>query len=80
MPRLFTALTCAALATLASAAAAPLPAPSTLSVEKAIETVACVGDRRNYRNFNHCWSVNIRRATPRAVSSYCSRICTAARK
>jgi hypothetical protein len=77
MLRLFTALTCAALATLGSAAAAPLP---TLSVEKAIETVACVGDRRNYRNFNHCWSVNIRRATPRAVSSYCSRICTAARK
>jgi hypothetical protein len=76
MPKLFIALLCATLATLGSAAALPLPAPGTLSIEKAVEPVACVGFRRNYRNFNHCWAVNIKRSTPRFASSYCSKICS----
>jgi hypothetical protein len=76
MPKLFMALLCATLATLGSAAALPLPTPGTLSIEKAAEPVACVGHRRNYRNFNHCWAVNIKRSTPRFASSYCSKICS----
>jgi hypothetical protein len=75
MPKLFTAVLCATLATLGSAAALPLPAPGNPSIEKAVQPVRCVGHRRNYRNFNHCWSYNIKRSTPRFASSYCSKIC-----
>ena len=48
-------------------------------VSTLVEPVACVGDRRKYRNFNHCWSVNIRRASAGATSRYCSRICGSGR-
>jgi hypothetical protein len=76
MPKLFMALLCGTLATLGPAAALPLPAPDTLSIERAVEPVVCVGDRRNFRSFNHCWRVTIKRSTPRVASSYCSRICS----
>lgn len=76
MPKLFLALLCGTLATLGSAAAVPVPAPGTLWIEKAVEPVVCVGDRRNYRSFNHCWRVNIKRSPPGVASRYCSRICS----
>jgi hypothetical protein len=49
------------------------------AVSTAVEPVACVGDRRTYRDFNHCWSVNIKRSSAGATSRYCSRICGAGR-
>jgi hypothetical protein len=44
-------------------------------ISKAAEPVACVGDRRSYRNFNHCWEVVSRSARPDVASKYCSKIC-----
>lgn len=32
----------------------------------------CIGSRRDYRDFNHCWH---RRAKTRRGIAYCSRIC-----
>jgi hypothetical protein len=48
-------------------------------VSTAVVPVVCVGDRRKYRDFNHCWSVNIKRASAGATSRYCSRICGSGR-
>ena len=71
---------CAALA-VAFLALGPPVAPSAMqrpdrpAIEPVAQQVVCVGDRRSYRSFNHCWAVNIRRSRPNAVSRYCSRIC-----
>ena len=56
-------------------AAAPSAMPKSVgpSVESPVQPVACVGYRRNYRSFNHCWRVN-GRIHPRNAT-YCSRIC-----
>ena len=57
------------------------PAPSAMprigqgSVSSLVERVVCVGDRRDYRDFNHCWRVNNRRIRVSAAVKYCSRIC-----
>ena len=45
------------------------------SVSTLVEAVVCVGDRRDYRDFNHCWRVNNRRVRTSAAVRYCSRIC-----
>jgi hypothetical protein len=75
MRKIITALLCATLATLGAAAALSMPTTHKPLIAKAAEPVVCVGDRRNYRDFSHCWAVNIKRLTPRVASQYCSRIC-----
>jgi hypothetical protein len=45
------------------------------SIDKLVQPARCVGNRRAYRSFNHCWRVNGRR-DPRSAG-YCSRICPA---
>jgi hypothetical protein len=44
------------------------------SVVSHVEPVVCVGDRRNYRNFDHCMQV-LGSVNRYRVASYCSRIC-----
>jgi hypothetical protein len=58
-----------------SIAAAPsaMPRTDTPTVENLVQQVICVGNRRTYRSFNHCWRVN-GRLHPRNAN-YCSRIC-----
>jgi hypothetical protein len=56
-----------------SAAPSAMQRPDRPSVESLAQPVVCVGNRRNYRNFNHCWRVN-GRLHPRNAT-YCSRIC-----
>jgi len=46
------------------------------SIDSPVQSVVCVGNRRNYRNFNHCWAVNGTRGSWNA--RYCSRICPTA--
>jgi hypothetical protein len=72
------ALLCAALAmafvavgSQASSAMQRIVGPS---VSKLAEPVRCIGDRRNYRNFNHCWRVNSHKGNV-WPARYCSRIC-----
>lgn len=71
-------LLCAALAAalLGGGGAAPsaMPKFAKPSVESPVQPVVCVGNRRNYRNFNHCWRVNSRRNI-RWAQNYCGRIC-----
>jgi hypothetical protein len=76
MLRMLKVLPLATMAMLGAAAWAPLPKADTALITRVVDPVTCYGDRRNYRNFNHCWAVNIRRSTPSAVSRYCSRICS----
>jgi hypothetical protein len=59
---------------LSAAAQAPLLKLDRRSFESPVQSVACVGDRRTYRSFTHCWRVN-RKLTPRVASAHCSRIC-----
>jgi hypothetical protein len=72
MRKVVAALLWATLATLGAAAALPLPKTHKLLIEKAVEPVGCVGNRRNYRDFNHCWRMRGRRSHR---ANYCSRIC-----
>jgi hypothetical protein len=62
------------MGTAAQSAMPKLGGPAT--VGSLVQSVVCVGNRRNYRNFNHCWRVNARR-NPRNAN-YCSRICPTA--
>jgi hypothetical protein len=73
-------LLCVALASaflgMGTAAQSAVLTPDRPSIEKLVQQAVCVGNRRNYRNFDHCWRVNGRRS-----ANYCSRICpTAGRK
>ena len=65
---------CAVFATasigLGSSAQSAMPKIDRPSVEKIVEQVVCIGNRRNYRNFNHCIRVLGSRRT-----NYCGRIC-----
>ncbi|MBX9590671.1 MAG: hypothetical protein K2X43_15290 [Hyphomonadaceae bacterium] len=65
-----------AMAVLVIDAQAPsaLPKADHPSASPLVERVICVGNRRNYRNFNHCWRVNSRRVGSGNIR-YCSRIC-----
>jgi hypothetical protein len=73
-------LLCAAFATafmglgmgLSAAAPSAMQKPDRPSVENLAQPVVCVGDRRNYANFNHCWAY---RGTRHRRANYCSRIC-----
>jgi hypothetical protein len=62
------------LLALSAAAQAPLLQLDRPSVESPVQSTICVGNRRSYRSFTHCWRVN-RKLTPRVASAYCSRIC-----
>lgn len=66
----------ATTAMLGTAAWAPLPKTDTGVLTRAVEPIACVGYRRNYKSFSHCWAVIIKRVRPNWASSYCSRICS----
>lgn len=44
------------------------------SVATVVEPVVCVGDRRDYRDYRHCWRVNSRKGSV-WPARYCSRIC-----
>jgi len=59
---------------LGAAAHAPVWKTGRPLVEKAVQSVDCVGNRRSYRSFNHCWRVH-GRLNPRNAA-YCSRICS----
>jgi len=59
---------------LGAAAHAPVSKSGRPLVEKPVQSVVCVGNRRNYRSFNHCWRV-IGRLNPRNAG-HCSRICS----
>jgi hypothetical protein len=65
-----------ALPSTAALAVPPIPAASSFTSDPAIslELVAkrCIGNRRSYRDFSHCWK---RRAKSRRAAAYCSRIC-----
>jgi hypothetical protein len=67
-------LLCAALASaflvMGTAVQSAMPKLDRPVVDKLVEPVVCVGNRRTYRNFNHCWRVNKRNS-----AGYCSRIC-----
>jgi hypothetical protein len=71
-------LVCAALAAAllggGGAAWSAMPGLAKPSVESPVQSVVCVGDRRDYRSFNHCWRINARRG--RWAARYCSRICS----
>jgi hypothetical protein len=58
------------MGTAAQSAVLKLDAPS---IDKLVQPVVCVGNRRSYRDFNHCWRV-LGRLNPRNAG-YCSRIC-----
>jgi hypothetical protein len=60
-----------------SAAPSAMQRPDRASIEPLAQPVVCVGDRRNYRDFNHCWRVNARSQpnNRRYIVTYCSRIC-----
>jgi hypothetical protein len=46
------------------------------AVDSLAQPVTCFGNRRNYRNFNHCWQVNARaQSNFRYAANYCSQIC-----
>jgi hypothetical protein len=74
MSKIFMALLCATLSTLGAALALPPPVTHKPLIAKTAEPVVCVGNRRNYRDFNHCWAVNARRK-PKSAARSCSRIC-----
>jgi len=44
-----------------------------LAVENPVRSV-CVGNRRNFRSFSHCWRVNAKNS--KVAANYCSRICS----
>jgi hypothetical protein len=71
-------LLCAAFATaflaVGGAAQSAMQKIDKLSVATPVESVVCVGNRRTYRDFNHCMRVNGSVSGYR-VASYCSRIC-----
>jgi hypothetical protein len=74
-------LLCAAFASaflgLGGTAPSAMPKSDRPSIENLAQPVVCVGNRRSYRNFNHCWAVNARtQSNNRWVASYCSRICS----
>jgi hypothetical protein len=73
-------LLCAALASaflgMGTVAQSAMLTPDRPSVETLVQSAVCVGNRRNYRDFNHCWRVNARRNARSA--RYCSRICPTA--
>jgi hypothetical protein len=69
-----------ALALFSNPAHATVPKAGQPSISPAVEAVVCVGDRRNYRNFNHCWRVNSRRVRVSRAANYCSRICDPGRR
>lgn len=54
----------------------PAPAASSLASARvpSLDPIAarCIGSRRDYRDFDHCWH---RRAKSRRAVAYCSRIC-----
>jgi len=60
---------------LGAAAQAPVFRTGGPSIESPVQPVVCVGHRRNYSSFGHCWRVN-GRLNPRNAS-YCHRICPA---
>ncbi len=70
-------LLCAAFATaflgVGTAAHSAMQKSDRPSIASLTQPVLCVGNRRNYRNFNHCWRIN-GRLHPRNAN-YCSRIC-----
>jgi hypothetical protein len=72
-------LVCAGLAVAllggGGAAQSAMPKFAKPSVESPVQSVVCKGNRRNYRNFNHCWRVNSKR-NPRWAANYCGRICS----
>lgn len=76
MLKMLKALPLATMAMLGAAAWAPLPRTDTVLLTQPVERVTYYGYRRNYRNFNHCWGVNIKRSRPDTTSRYCSRICS----
>jgi hypothetical protein len=45
------------------------------SASSLVEPVVCIGNRRNYRNFNHCWRVNGHKGSV-WPGRYCARICS----
>jgi hypothetical protein len=53
---------------------AAMPKLAEPSLESPVQSVVCIGDRRNYRNFDHCWRV-ISKRIPKLAANYCSRIC-----
>ena len=55
-------------------AASAMPKVDPPSVSALVEPVVCVGNRRSYRNFNHCWRANSRWVGSGSIR-YCSRIC-----
>jgi hypothetical protein len=70
-------LLCAAFASaflgLGATAPSAMPKSDRPSIEHLAQPVVCVGNRRNYRNFNQCWAI-LGRLHPRNAN-YCSRIC-----
>ena len=59
-----------------SVAPSAMQRPDRPAIDRAVQPVVCVGDRRNYRDFNQCWQVNSRRVPSRRyIANYCSRIC-----
>jgi hypothetical protein len=67
-------LLCAALASaflgMGTAAQSAVLTADRPAIDKLVQPARCVGNRRTYRDFNHCWRVNGRRS-----AGYCSRIC-----
>jgi hypothetical protein len=67
-------LLCVGLATafigIGSSAQSAMPKMDTPSIESVVQQVICIGNRRNFRNFNHCVRVLGSRN-----SNHCSRIC-----
>ena len=74
---LFAALASAFLgmSTTAQSAVLKLDRPS---IDNLVQPAACVGYRRNYRSFSHCWRVLGRLSARNAA--YCSRICQSSRR
>lgn len=72
-------LLCVALASaflgMGSIAQSAMPKLDRPAVDRLVEPVVCVGNRRTYRNFEHCWRVNRRTS---GNINYCSRICPSA--
>jgi hypothetical protein len=56
-----------------SAEARSVLTAATVEAKSAVEPVVCKGNRRNYRDFNHC--NRSASGSPKARVAYCSRIC-----